>query len=211
MVQTTQVKDLTLSDLEEKFGLKPTADDPFFSEWLADLPVPTDLEKQLLDRVKGNYLSLVERRPLSENLVKMVVLAPLLDLAGFYRPPFKIDTEIPVQISAEDEGEVLQGRIDVLVFQQQFWVLVIESKNAGLALIKGVPQALAYMLASPSLDKPAFGLVTNGSDFIFIKLTQQGTPKYALSDALTLWKRDNDLYRILSVLKRLGEFLTTSY
>lgn len=44
-------------------------------------------ERHLLDRVKGSFLELMEDPPMLENTVKMVVLAPLLDLAGFYQKP----------------------------------------------------------------------------------------------------------------------------
>jgi len=39
---------------------------------------------------------------------KMVVLSPLLDLAGFYQPPFEIETETPIRISAEDDGVIVR-------------------------------------------------------------------------------------------------------
>ena len=37
----------------------------------------------------------------------MVVLPLLLDLSGFYQPPFEIETEISVEIVAEEEGVIL--------------------------------------------------------------------------------------------------------
>lgn len=208
MVQTIQAKDLTLYDVEKKFGLTATNDIQFFREWLDDLPRLTDLEKQSLDRVKANYLYL-SKYPMLEDIVKMVVLSPLLDLVGFYRPPFRVTAEIPVQISAEDEGEIVRGRIDILVIQEQFWVLAIESKGTKFSVREAIPQALAYMLASPNSDKPTFGLATNGDQFIFIKLLKQDTPLYALSDDFSLLRRENELYGVLSVLKRLGKLLTT--
>lgn len=137
----------------------------------------------------------------------MVVLSPLLDLADFYRPPFYVETETSIEISAEDEGEIVKG-IDVLALQHQFWLLVIESKNADFSLLRAIPQALAYMLANPNPERPSFGLVTNGSDFIFLKLDKQDTPQYALSDKFTILKRENELYRVLSVLKHLAQVLS---
>jgi len=207
MAQVIQAQNINLIDLKEKFGLKLSDDNQFFTEWLERLPEIADLEKQYLDRVKVNYLNLVEHRPISEEMVKMVVLSPLLDLAGFYRPPFYVETETSVEISAEDEGEIVKGRIDVLVLNQQFWLLVIESKQAGFSLITAIPQALAYMLGNPDLERPVFGLVTNGSNFIFLKLIKQDTLYYALSDEFTLLKRENELYRILRILKNIGQVL----
>jgi hypothetical protein len=42
---------------------------------------------------------------------------------------------------------------------------------------------------------------------IFIKLIQQETPQYALSDEFSLLRRENELYRVLSILKKLGQIL----
>ncbi|WP_230966614.1 hypothetical protein [Nostoc commune] len=134
--------------------------------------------------------------------------SPLLNLAGFYDEPFYLRGEESIEISAEDEGEIIRGRIDVLVIQEQFWLLVIESKRSSFSLLEAVPQALVYMLANPNQDKPTFGLVTNGSDFIFIKLTKQNIPKYALSDEFTMLKRKSELYQVLSVLKNLSQILS---
>jgi hypothetical protein len=206
MVQTILARDLTLHDVKAKFGLRLASDNQFFREWIDDLPEITELEKRSLEQVKAEFLYLAEY-PMPESLVKMVVLSPMLALAGFYRPPFRVTAEPPIQIAAEDEGEIVQGRIDVLVLQEQLWVIVIEAKKSQFSLEPGIPQALAYMMANLNREQPAFGMVTNGSNFIFIKLTKQDTPQYALSDEFTL-RRGNDLYSVLSVLKRFGALLT---
>jgi hypothetical protein len=206
MVQTIQAKDLSLHDVKEKFGLHLAEDEQFFREWKDELPQISDVEKRSLDRVKADYLYLSEY-PIPESLVGLVVLSPLLSLAGFYRPPFRVTTEASVQISAEDEGEVVQGRIDILVIQKQLWILVIESKRGSFSLEAGIPQALAYMMANPNPAKASFGLVTNGNTFRFIKLIKQDTLKYGLSDLFAI-DRGDDLYNVLRVMKRLGALMT---
>ncbi|NJM59746.1 MAG: hypothetical protein HC849_05380 [Oscillatoriales cyanobacterium RU_3_3] len=82
--------------------------------------------------------------------------------------------------------------------------MVIEAKKAQFSLEAGIPQALAYMLGNPHPEKPALGFVTNGIDFIFLKLTQQETPKYAESYSFTLRSADG-LYTVLKVLKRFAQ------
>jgi hypothetical protein len=63
------------------------------------------------------------------------------------------------------------------------------------------------MLANPNPIKPVFALVMNGSDFIFLKLSQTNQPQYALSDQFTLLKRENELYQVFRILKKLGQIL----
>ncbi|MEH2271670.1 MAG: type I restriction endonuclease [Nostoc sp.] len=208
MIQVIQAHNVSLADLEARFGLQQTESEDFFTEWLDTLPEITDLEKQDLDRIKLHFIRLVKHPSLSEETVKLVVLSPLLNLTGFYDEPFYIRGEESIEISAEDEGEIIKGRIDVLVIQEQFWLLVIESKRSSFSLLEAIPQALVYMLANPNQDKPTFGLVTNGSDFIFLKLTKENQPRYAISDQFTLLKRKSELYQVLSVLKNLSQSLS---
>ncbi|WP_366932294.1 restriction endonuclease subunit R [Nostoc sp. NMS8] len=144
MVQVIQGKDITLVQFIDEFGLHLADDELFFSEWQQDLPELSDLEKQSLNEVKIEYLHL-SKYPILEPVVKMVVLSPLLRLAGFYQPPFYIASEQEVRISSEDEGMIIRGRIDILVFHPPLWVLVIEAKRADYSLVPAIPQALAYI------------------------------------------------------------------
>ena len=207
MVQTIPAQDITINDLKIKFNLQHTDERQFFREWQDKLPEVSESEKQLLERIKTNFLNLIEYPPMLENAVKMVVLSPLLDLAGFYQRPLRISTEKQVEIVSEDEGTIIKGKIDVLVLQEQLWILVIEAKKAQFSLEPGIPQALAYMLDNPNPEKPIFGLVTNGSNFIFIKLIKQDRSLYALSDEFTL-RRANDLYIVLKILKQFGHLVS---
>jgi hypothetical protein len=60
------------------------------------------------------------------------------------------------------------------------------------------------MLASPDQSKPLFGLVLNGSEFLFIKLVFEDVPRYGFSDVFSLLNRENNLYSVLQILKRLA-------
>jgi hypothetical protein len=207
MVQTIQASELTLREVKTKFGLQENRDLSFFPEWQNNLPELTETEKQTLDAIKSNFLYLSEY-PMSEEVVKLVVISPLLSLAGFYSPPFRLRTENPIKITLEKNDEEVRGRIDILVLQELLWVLVIESKEAGFSLIEAIPQALTYMMATPTPQIPAYSLVTNGSEFRFIKLQVQPIPEYGFSDLFTLQRRDNDLYGVASILKKISDLIS---
>ncbi len=66
------------------------------------------------------------------------------------------------------------------------------------------------MMANPTLEKPIYGLITNGASFIFLKLLKQPTPQYAFSRLFYIFNPGNDLYNVLRVLKRLGQLATSS-
>ncbi|KKJ00052.1 type I restriction enzyme HsdR N-terminal domain-containing protein [Prochlorothrix hollandica] len=203
MVQTLQAKNVTLNELSDRFSLELTEDEQFFQEWQIDLPEVTAAEKQRLDRVKSSFSNLLEYPSLLENTVKMVVLSPLLDLANVYQKPFHIKSEPSFQIATEDEGTVIRGDVDVLVLRDRLWVMVIEAKRAAVDVDEGRAQLLSYMLASPTIEKPVFGMITNGRNFLFVKLIQQPTPRYALSRLFSLVNPGNELYTVLGVLKHM--------
>jgi len=204
MVQTIQAQDISLEELQENFGLQLTTDEKFFREWQDNLPSLTDEEKSCLARVRSNFFNLVNRRSLLEEGVKMVMLSPLLDLAGFFQPPFSIRTEKSVEISAKDKELIVRGRIDVLVVQQRLWILVIESKSTKFDVMEALPQALAYMLSSLTSDKLKFGFLVNGREFVFVKLQKADIPIYSRSYALSI-DRENELEQVLAALKSIGQ------
>ena len=76
----------TIPEVETKFQLQSTENPTFFREWQERLPELSDEAKKSLDRVKSEFLYL-NKYPLFEEAVKMVVLSPLLTQTRFYRPP----------------------------------------------------------------------------------------------------------------------------
>jgi hypothetical protein len=208
MVQTLQASRLNLYDVETKFDLNQTEPDEFFVQLLRNSPALSEFETQVLDRTKHQYIYLA-KRPLLEVTVKMVTLSPLLSLAGFYDPPFYTTLEESVEIVSLDGGETLRGQIDVLVLQNQLWVVVIEAKSIQYDVMVALPQALAYMIASPKQAERStfYGLIANGREFRFIKLNQQlnQPPTYTLSKIFSLSESENELYAVLQILKSLGQ------
>ena len=82
----------------------------------------SDLSPQESDRLQLLRQRLLYHRgdgDLLEGAVILLVVSPLLELAGFYDPPFKIKAEVAVELAIDDGEEILRGRIDVLVLQQK--------------------------------------------------------------------------------------------
>lgn len=198
----------SLKEVESKFNLSRTADSQFFPEWYENLPELSLVEKENLNRVKNSYLYNSTDGSLTEATVNLLVVSPILYAAGFCDPPFKIKGEKSVEIAVEDRDEIYRGRIDILVLQNQLWLTLIESKQTKFSFSIAIPQALAYMMVSPQPHRPTFGLVTNGDNFIFVKLVKQPVVQYDLSTDFSVFARpNNELYDVLRVMKRLGTLI----
>jgi hypothetical protein len=194
----------SLNDLQTRFNLSQTQSDRFFSEWYEDLPELSDRERESLERIKHRYDYHRASGPLLEGTVNVVVSA-LLEAAGFLDAPFTIRAPQSVKIEIEDPVETVTGLIDVLVVQEQLWILVVESKRTSIPVPSALPQILAYIMANPHPDRPTFGMATNGDEFMFIKLSLDRVPQYDISDIFSLLPRRNRLPEVLRILKRLGD------
>jgi hypothetical protein len=209
MTQTIQAKDINLRYLIDNFNIQLVLDNQFFREWQEDLPEITDLDKQLLDKVKTGYFNLLNYPPLLEDVVRMGIVDPILFIGDFYLAPFYVKSEESIDIAVPDEDVIIKGRMDTLVLQNRLWVMIIESKKASFSVEQGLAQILAYMLGNPYLDQPSFGMIATGSEFIFVKLVQGNSPRYALSKGFLMRNPGNELYDVLRILKRLTQLAIT--
>ena len=205
MVETIAVTQAItkLNDIHDKFNLIPATEPQFFTEWMDELPDITDGEKANLDRLKNRYLYYVADGGISEGTVNIIMLSPLLELMGFCDPPYKVRGEKYVQIELQNEDQILQGRIDALVVQNQFWVVLIEAKQYTFSVLLALPQTLAYMMAHPDSARPVFALIMTGEDYMFVKLNRQ-THQYDRSKKFTIANpHNNELYDVVRVMKRI--------
>lgn len=208
MVQLLAVTEYlnSLAEVEAQFNLSRNDDRAFFPEWLDNLPELSPAEQQRLDLIKQRYHYHRQYGNLLEGAVNFIVIAPLLEMAGFYDPPFHLRSEASLKIEVVDrEDRVYQGRIDSLILQEHLWIVLVESKRTSFSAELALPQALAYMVANPqrkstNTESPTFGLVSNGAYSIFIKLHQS---QYSFSDDFSLNRRQNELYGVLQILDRL--------
>ncbi len=197
----------SLLEVEETFGLVRNLDENFFGEWRSP-----ELADQSINEHDRSELALMWRRllyqrsagELLEGAVMLLLASPLLGLAGFYDPPFRLRAEAAVDLVIDDGEELFRGRIDALVLQRQLWVMVLEAKKTAISVRSALPQALAYMMASPQKNSPAYGVLTNGDELVFVKLVPGETPMYGLSRSFSLYTVIDELAAALQVLKLLG-------
>ena len=209
MVTTIGVRETikSFNDLQTKLNLIQTEDDNFFTEWYDDLPKIRETEKTALDRIKKRYDYHRSLSPLLEGTINLVVVSPLLEVAGFLDPPFRIKSPELVELVIEDPDQtVIKGFIDVLVVHEYLWVLVVESKRTSIPVASALPQILAYMKANSDKNQSIYGMATNGDSFIFIKLTHQAESEYDISREFSLLPRKHELSEVLRILKKLGQY-----
>ena len=195
-----------LNEAHELFQLRPTVKADFFSEWLGPFSPLESREIEVCDRLRTRYRYYQSSGAITESTVNLIMIAPLLELLGLHDPPYLIKGEKHVRIEIEDKDQILDGLIDILVMQEQLWLVLIETKRYGFSVMQALPQTLAYMMA-PAPDAGAspigYGLITSGEDYLFVKLDRQQR-EYDLSDKFTLsTRRENQLHTVVQVLKKL--------
>ncbi|MGR3277191.1 type I restriction endonuclease [Acaryochloris marina NIES-2412] len=186
--------------LHERLNLCRTSDTSFFPEWLTPTIELVENDKAFLDHLRQRYYNYYNAGLLTEGTVLLSIVAPLLERLGFHEPPFFVQSEIPISLEVTERNEIYRGRMDVLVIRESLWVLTVEAKRSKFAADLALPQCLAYMSAAP--QQPSFGMVTNGSDFIFCKVADG---MYDFSDPLSLLSRQNRLYEVAMILTGLKE------
>lgn len=184
--------------LHERLELSRAEEVSFFSEWKRPTAPLDDGEKAFLDHLQQRYYNYYNADLLTEGTVLLSIVAPLLEHLGFHEPPFFVRSEVPVMLEVAERDEIYRGRMDVLVVRDFLWILTVEAKRSKFAADIALPQCLAYM--SAATQQPSFGMVTNGSDFIFCKLEKK---VYDFSEAFSLLSRRNQLYEVASILTRL--------
>ncbi len=211
MVQTIQSQEVNLRYLLDNFSLELVRDEEFFREWQYDLPEISDLEKELLNQVQEGYFNLLQNPPFLEDIVRMAIVDPVLFIGKFFLHPYHIRSEESINLELADKEVIIRGRIDALVLKEKLWVMIIESKRAEFSIEAGLAQLLTYLLASPHVEHPNYGLIVTGGSFIFVKLVKTEIPQYATSKMFAIRNPGNELFDVLRILKRLSEIANQEY
>jgi hypothetical protein len=209
MTTTLDASNLSLEDVQRLLKFEEQLNGSITS--LLCLESLTDFEQQELSQIRNLFRSYYAAGKISEGQIKFLFLAPLMNLAGFYRPSIKITLEENIaDISVEDEDTNIKGRMDILAVNKTqgkivttpFWILVIESKNSSFNASEGLPQLLTYAYKSLENQTSVWGVTTNGMDYQFVYLQQGNPPIYQLLPKLDLTRSESSI-ELLQVFKSI--------
>jgi predicted type IV restriction endonuclease len=204
-MKTIDAKNLRLKDVQRLLKFAEQEQDSPILLSLLDL---TEFEQQELQQISNLFIDYYAEGKISEGEVKFLILAPLMRLAGFYKPNIKITLEESIaDISIIDEDTNIKGRMDILAIKKTnftpFWILVIESKNSSINSSEGLPQLLTYAYTSLETQTSVWGLTTNGMDYQFVQINSEPSPTYQLLPKLDI-TRPNSAIQLLKTLKTLS-------
>ena len=208
MTQNLEASQLSLNDVRRLLKLEEREGDAF-TDFFSLEPL-SELEQQEILKIRTDFRRYLSAGKVSEELVKFLVLSPLMRLAGFFDIPILLTMEDSIPIEVEDADTLIKGRLDVLAVNQpdaelaaaQFWILVVEAKNSAIDPWAGLPQLLTYAYKSLQQQSSVWGLTTNGRNYQFVYLTRGNPCTYQILPELSLTDRERSLL-LAQVLKAI--------
>ena len=208
MTQNLEASQLSLNDVRRILKLEEREGDAF-TDFFSLEPL-SELEQQEILKIRTDFRRYLSAGKVSEELVKFLVLSPLMRLAGFFDIPIVLTMEDSIPIEVEDGDTLIKGRLDVLAVNQpdaelaaaQFWILVVEAKNSAIAPLTGLPQLLTYTYKSLQQQSSVWGLTTNGESYRFVRVTRGNPCPYQILPELNLIDTERSLL-LAQVLKAI--------
>jgi hypothetical protein len=208
MTQNLEASQLSLNDVRRLLKLEEREGDAF-TDFFSLEPL-SELEQQEILKIRTDFRRYLSAGKVSEELVKFLVLSPLMRLAGFFDIPIVLTMEDSIAIEVEDADTLIKGRLDVLAVNQpdaelaaaQFWILVVEAKNSAIDPWAGLPQLLTYAYKSLQQQSSVWGLTTNGRNYQFVYLTRGNPCTYQILPDLSLTDKERSLL-LAQVLKAI--------
>jgi hypothetical protein len=168
---SVRASDLTLDQVHQLLKLEER--DGLTFESLLSLEPITEVEQHDLNLIRANFKRYLSAGKVLEGVVHFLVIAPLLQLSGFYAPPINLRVEegiAPININGDTN---ITGRFDLVATQNlangtEFWLLVIETKEGFAAPQIGLPQVLTYAYTSLERQSSVLGVITNGESYRFV-------------------------------------------
>ncbi len=208
MTQNLEASQLSLNDVRHLLKLEEGEADAW-SDFFSLEPL-SEFEQQQLVKIRNNFRRYLGAGKVSEELVKFLVVSPLMGLTGFFDVPVVLTMEDSIPIEVEDKDTLIKGRLDILAVNQpdaqiaatQFWILVVEAKNSAIDPWAGLPQLLTYAYKSLQQQPSVWGLTTNGRNYQFVHLTRGNPCSYQILPELNLIDRERSLL-LAQVLKAI--------
>lgn len=206
---TLIAKKLTLKQVHQLLHFEELLDGSFTA--VLSLEPLTEFEQQELVQIRHDFRAYLIDGEVLEGQIKLLVISPLLRLAGFFHSLIKISLEQDIDnIVIEDEDSTITERFDILAVNKDqpitkdiaFWLLVIESKNSSINSFEGLPQLLTYAHQSLERQEVVWGLTTNGMDYRFVLIRQGNPPTYQQMPILNLMDSESAI-QLLQVLKAI--------
>ncbi|ACK72036.1 conserved hypothetical protein [Gloeothece citriformis PCC 7424] len=206
---TLQARNLTLADVHRLLGFQKRYNGKF-EDFLSLGEIPDSEEQELL-KIQEDFEHYLDEEAL-EGQVRLIAVAPLLRLAGFYNYPIqmKVENNIDSIELIQEKGTTITGRFDIIAINKEqqlgnnifFWVLVIESKRSSVNAVAGLPQLLTYAYKSLDYQEAVWGLATNGMHYQFIYIQRGEKPTYIYMPILNLLEIESSR-QLLQVLKAI--------
>jgi hypothetical protein len=206
---TLNARNLSLNDVHRFLHFQKLANASFTD--LLSLEPLKEWEQQELREIADYFEGYLTESKVSEGLIKVLTIFPLLKLAGFYHSPIKILLEENIEeITVTDEDTQITGRFDILTINKSplsrhdiaFWILIIEAKNSSVDALVGLPQLLTYAYQSLLHQKNVWGLTTNGIMYQFVYLSQGNPPTYQRMPILSLLESESSM-KLLQIMKAI--------
>ncbi|MGK7924908.1 MAG: restriction endonuclease subunit R [Spirulina sp.] len=205
-----QARNLKIKEVHQLFGFQKQRDGAFES-FLSLEPI-TDVEQQELIKIYDDFEPYLEAENILEGQVRLIAVAPLLRLAGFYEYPIQMQVEKNIErIEFEDDDTIISGRFDIVAVNKEraietktdLWILVIETKKVLTEPFYGLPQLLTYAYKSLEHQENVWGLVTNGLRYLFVYIQKGNPTTYQHLPLLSLDERQS-ASKLLQVLKAIA-------
>jgi hypothetical protein len=206
----TQAKNLSLGEVKEKFRIEEMLNSAFFPEWQDRISDLSDVDRQTLDQVKVDFCERQEN-PSQISIAKTFSLLPVMRAAGLTSLSGPAERIIDIDLSYDDkygDVQIVRGTIEIMISHDRLWQAIIETQPEHSHVMQVLPQVLTDMMGHASSTQPIFGLCTNGTEFVFIKLVRDRANQYALSPMFSMYRQtDNELYQVVTILQNLRQIV----
>ncbi|MCB1189449.1 MAG: hypothetical protein H7A23_02075 [Leptospiraceae bacterium] len=197
----------TYEDVEIEFGIERVYESKLLNEWLETETETTDSQKESLEILKINLLKNIDA--LNEDELKMLFIAPLLNIVNFVTDRYKPFTQRSMTLKTEKVET--SGIVDLLIAtgkvrpKEPFFFLHEYKSQHPSKKNDPMGQLLIAMVSAQlnnSHTHPIYGILVEGRDWYFVILNNK---EYAASrgfDACT-----NDIYQIYALLCKVKDYI----